>query len=244
MLALKNNIDGINITIWDINRSILKEAQRIADKVADSCSDAVKNSDLIWIATPVNAIIELIPKIVRMNPYALIADTGSTKMHIIRSVNALQKTFRYVGTHPLTGTEKTGPSSWNPDLFKHATFFIVQTKKTNKEDMRFINNIILKLNAIPYEISAMQHDRMLAYTSHLPYLIAVSLKKMMINSGLKHSPAFKGPAFVSMTRIAQCPATVMQPILATNPENIIKALTAFIKQLSGEGQILDEYRRI
>ena len=231
-LAIKKYLKETKVSVWDKDTSLLHEIKHFSVHVAHSFQDAIRKAHLILLATPVDTIIDLIPQIAHINPHALIADVGSTKMQILKAVNEMSCRYRYVGMHPLAGTEKTGASSWNPDLFNKKPFFIIPAKKTMNEDIALMKKIITHIHAIPCIISAQKHDKILAYTSHLPYLIAISLKQIVKNLNMQNQKIFEGPAFTSMTRIAQCPTSVMSPVVKTNYKNIKKAFMEFKNQLS------------
>lgn len=229
-LAFRKYLKHSYITGWDINNELLSKAFML-NKVASSIEDSCKNADVIWLATPVDSIIKLIPKIADLKPNALICDVGSTKKMIIKTANSINKNFRFVSTHPLAGTEKNGPDSWNDSLFKNKNFFIIPTKNSNKNDIMLIQNLIKRIKANPVTINAAQHDKILAYTSHLPYLIANALKITCEKLNMKDKHLFEGPAYLSMTRLSKCPISVMEPIINTNKKNIINALDAFLQEL-------------
>lgn len=229
-LSFRKYIKNIFITGWDINRKLLSSAFML-DKVASSIEDACINADIIWLATPVDVIIKLIPKIANLKPNAIICDVGSTKQIIVKKVNSINKNFRFVSTHPLSGTEKKGTNSWNDSLFENKNFFIIPTKKSKKNDIMLIHNLIKHINANPIIINAKQHDKILAYTSHLPYLIAKALKTTYEKLNIKDKHFFEGPAYQSMTRLSKCAVSVMKPIIDTNNKNIMQALDAFLQEL-------------
>jgi prephenate dehydrogenase len=229
-LSLRKYFKNSIITAWDTNKELLQKAY-MAHKKATSLNEAVSYADLIWIATPIDSILKLIPQIASLNPKALICDVGSTKQIIVKTVNSLKSNFRYVSTHPLAGTEKYGPDSWNASLFENKIFFITKTNKSSKNDLLLVNQLIISIKANPVEISASKHDKILAYTSHLPYLISVAINNIFENLNIENKNIFQGPAYQSVSRLSKCLPSVMTPIIKTNYSNIKKATKNFISEL-------------
>jgi len=231
--AIKFKNLNMEIIGYDINRNVLEEAEKkIIHKRANSLEEALENADFIILATPVDVIIKLITIIAKYNPKGLISDVGSCKKKIIKLVNSIPKEIRYVSLHPLAGTEKSGPTSWDYALFDKKPFFIVPTKKSNIHDIKFIDSFIREIGAIPYFSSAKEHDEILAYTSHLPYLISLAIKELYERKSFIRKDIYIGPAFKSMTRIADSSLSVMKPIMQYNKRNIQKSYREFIKTLN------------
>lgn len=231
--AIKSKNLNMEVVGYDIDKDILKEAEKkIVHKIANSLEEALENADFIILATPVDVIIKLIPMINKCNPKGLISDVGSCKKKIIKLVNSIPDEIRYVSLHPLAGTEKSGPSSWNCALFEQKPFFIIPTKRSRIRDIKFIDLFIRKIGAIPYFASAKEHDEILSYTSHLPYLISLAIKELYEQKGFIRKEIYIGPAFKSMTRIAESPASVMKPIIQYNRKNIQKSYREFIKMIN------------
>ncbi len=229
-LSFKKYLKNVNITGWDLNTNLLHKANML-DKTASSLEDACKNTDIIFLATPIDSILKLIPKIININTNALLCDVGSTKKTIVKKVNSIKTNFRFISTHPLAGTEKHGTEAWNDSLFEGKTFFITITKKSNKKDIKLIKNIIKSIKANPVIISASKHDKILAYTSHLPYLIALALQNTVKDLNIKNQHIFEGPSYQSITRLTKCLESVMNPILKSNKLYISQAINAFISNL-------------
>src|SRR4030042_2490637 len=131
-LAFKRFLNNSTISAWDCNTKLLNQAKGIIDYQANSLQEAVRNADIVWLATPVDTLLELIPTIITINKNALFCDVGSSKIQIVNSINAVRKKCRFISTHPFAGTEKTGPASWDAHLFLDKTFFIIPTKKSSQ----------------------------------------------------------------------------------------------------------------
>jgi prephenate dehydrogenase len=166
-----------------------------------------RKSDLTILATPVTQILELLETLDTGSP--LIVDVGSTKVEICKK--AEEKGLPFIGAHPMTGTEKTGPEAASADLFAGAPFFFCPIRTTPDWAAPRLSEIVRALGGNPLVVEARDHDRIVAQISHLPQLLSTLLADYALDN-----LSFAGPGMKSMTRLAASPFHVWRDIFRTS----------------------------
>jgi prephenate dehydrogenase len=210
----------------------LRAARRVGavDHTTVDLEKGVTEADLVVICTPVGRIIDDARNAAQHCPEGtLITDTGSTKEKIVTALDeGLSRGCRYLGGHPLAGSEKTGASFAKADLFDGRISILTPTKNTRAEDYDFLEEFWEALGSVVIRLSPEEHDRALAVTSHLPHLAAAALALSVPEKYFR----LAGPGFNDTTRIASGDAELWRQILAMNRENILEALQQFSANLS------------
>ena len=236
--AIKNKEEDEVITFaYDINpnhREIVMEL-KIASFVCDDIQDAVKEADLVILAVPVGAmktVASLIAPFLKNN--TIVTDTGSTKGSVISDVNPyLSNNVYFIPSHPLAGTEYSGPKSGFSSLFENRYWLIVYDKQTNetKKLIKFFE----KLGSIVEIVNTEYHDRILAITSHLPHLIAYTivgtasdLETDLKNDVIKYSAS----GFRDFTRIASSDPIMWRDVFLNNSDAVLEMIQRFNEDLS------------
>ena len=203
--------------------------------------EALPESDLIYLAQPISRILELLPEVRKLAPpRALVTDAGSTKGEIVEKAAALFADGPwFVGGHPMAGKEQRGVERADADLFRDATYVLTPSVLT-ASDSRLPDEPVVKefaawiekIGAKPVVLPAHVHDRVVAWTSHLPQLLSTALASAMVDQlpGDEHLE-IAGPGLRDMTRLAESPYEIWKDILATNTSNVEQALTAYIDKL-------------
>lgn len=215
----------------DTHHATLKLA--LAKKVVDQAdSDPTKllpQSDLVILATPVPAILNLIQALpsLTQKPCVLI-DLGSTKAMIVSAMETLPERFDVLGGHPICGKEKLGLENADASLFQNAPFVITPLQRTSLRARKAIEQIVSAVGARLIEIDAEEHDRALAFTSHLPFLIS----SVLVGTLPQEFERLIGTGFRSTSRLAGTPSHMMMGVLQSNRENILLALRKFKEGLA------------
>lgn len=244
-LALKNNSCFKSIGGFDTKASRLHKAKEFLDFCCDSEEEAMVSADIIILAAPVLENIRLL-KIACQNKYdKLYTDVGSTKTQIMQKSHE-NPGIRFVGGHPFAGTEKPGEAGWDATLFSGKPYFWIPESSQSEEDIQCILDIIRAIGAVPQSVDAEEHDRMLAYTSHLPILISLSLAGLLEQDDSQMD--FVGNGFLSTARLAGGSAEMGKDILMSNKEAVLAEMVRFSKNLdkfveclrnSDENQLLE-----
>lgn len=194
----------------------------------DPCK-AVREADLIILATPIMAIME-IAKVIE--PYvregAIVSDVGSTKLKIVETLEKIFSKKRFfVGVHPLAGSEKRGVHRAKADMFEGAICVVTKTRKTPEYAFKKINQLWKALGADVVELSPSKHDQILSFASHLPHLIADAL----ILSLNKKEISFGAGGLRDTTRIVLSEPLIWKDIFLTNRRELLKAIVRFKSEL-------------
>lgn len=199
---------------------------RVIDKGSQHLS-IIQDADLVVLATPVNTILKLADVIVRfIRKDCIVTDVGSTKKEI---VSKLSKIFpNYVGSHPLSGSEKRGITNAQADIFKNSLCILTPTKNTPPKVLKKIENLWNQLGARVVVLSPDTHDRILSFVSHLPHVIAFSSIGVVPDKYLK----FGANGLKDTTRIALSDSRLWADIFLSNRKNIRKSIESFQDNLS------------
>jgi prephenate dehydrogenase len=218
-----------------LSKGIIDQADTLAFGGALAKS---KRIDMLILAAPVPSIIDLLYQLSFMISHScIIMDIGSTKRDILRAMFTLPPNFDPIGGHPICGKERLGLENADANLYKDAPFVITSLERTTQRAKSAATQIISAIGADLIEMSAEQHDCILATTSHLPFLLASSLT----HSTPHEYSSIIGPGFRSTTRLAGSPSHMMMGILKSNRDNVLKALQSFRNSLDEiESALRDE----
>jgi prephenate dehydrogenase len=196
-------------------------------------ADAVRGSQLVVLATPVLAIVDLIDRIGRsLSPSALLTDVGSTKAAVMQQALKIfgkETGKRFLGGHPMAGKENSGVDYADPDLFQNAVWFLTPLPRQNlnegilAEFIGWIDQIGARVAMLPPN----DHDRLCAWISHLPQMISTALAAALVEEFGEDAPLLPagGRALREMTRIAASPYSMWRDIAISNKQNLADALS-------------------
>lgn len=198
--------------------------KRIVGQADTDPARLLPQADLIVLATPVPVILEFLqtlPSMVRQR--CIVLDLGSTKQDIVQAMARLPQNFDPVGGHPICGKENLGLENAESSLFQDAPFVVTPLERTTRRAREAVKQIISAIGARFIEMTAEQHDRALACTSHLPFLLSSALAL----STPAEFASFVGTGFKSTSRLAGTPSHMTMGILQSNRENILRAIQTF-----------------
>ncbi len=216
------------------HREIVSE-MKIATFVCDKIHDAVKDADLVILAVPVGSMNSVAKSITSsLKKGATVTDTGSTKNSVINDVNPyIPTSVNFIPSHPLAGTEYSGPKSGFSSLFENRYWLIVNDKETDQT--KKLANFFESLGSIVETVSAEYHDKILAITSHLPHLIAFTIVGTAsdLETDLKNDVIkFSASGFRDFTRIAASDPIMWRDVFLNNSEAVLEMLQRFNEDLS------------
>jgi len=228
-LSLKERCQ--HLSALDIHLPTLKLAQEL-EIVHTASSDPVEilaNADLIILACPVSSIMDWLNRLPDFIQHpCIILDIGSTKQTIIAAMEALPESFDPIGGHAICGSENLSLINADRSMFLDAPFVLTPLSRTSDNARSAALQIIEILGANPIWLDAEAHDRILASTSHLPYLLSSAL----ILATPEEAAPFIGPGFRSSTRLAGTPSSMMLGVLQSNRNNILFTIDHLQAQLS------------
>lgn len=215
----------------------LAMAGEIVERASCDPAEILPDANVVILATPVCTIIQHLRELPELHPgEAVVMDLGSTKQAVIEAMNELPTRFKPLGGHPMCGKEKSSLQFAEAGIFINAPFVLTAASRTDESVKGFGEALARSVGARPVWMNAEQHDRWVAETSHLPYLVAGALAQA---THAEVAPLV-GPGFRSTTRLAGSSTRMMIDILATNTENIRVALRAFREQVERYEALLDQ----
>ena len=213
--------------------------QALKEKIINEGStniDLACKADMIFVCTPINKTIETIKLLSSgVKPETIITDAASLKADILDFVNASPTPLRFIGGHPMAGTENKGLDASLENLFEGAKWVLTPSKWSNEEDLNVLSGVIEKLGAKTVIADAEQHDKAVAFISHMPLFLSQALFETVENypdkniSELALSLAASG--FRDMTRLAAGNPELSKDMLIQNKANVIKFVNELRKYL-------------
>jgi prephenate dehydrogenase len=196
-------------------------SQHIVDYADSDPAKLLSGVDLVILSAPVPAILTLLERLptYTSNP-CIVMDMGSTKKLIVESMSRLPERFDPLGGHPICGKEKLTLANAERTLYYAAPFLLTPLERTSVRALSAANQIIEAVGARARILDAVEHDRILAATSHLPFLISSALALATPND----VASFVGPGFKSSSRLAGTSSSMMLGVLQSNCENVLNAL--------------------
>jgi len=199
-----------------------------------SLEEAVKDADLIITAIPVNYIRTVLLKILdSINDKTIIVDTGSTKSSICSAVSNHVKREQFVAAHPLAGTENSGPNAAFSGLFNGKTNIICEKEKSSAKALTVADQIFDALKMRTIFMDPIEHDKHVAYVSHLSHVSAFLLGQTVLDIEKDEKNIFDlaGSGFASTVRLAKSSPDMWAPIFEQNAEYLSQALLEYIMHL-------------
>lgn len=219
---------GIGRRRSSLDKALACEA---VDEVTLEPAAGVAGAQLVILGTPIGMFEPLLREIAgALAPGTFVTDVGSTKVQVVRLARRLLPAgVRFVGSHPMAGSEKTGVEFARADLFEGALCLVTPNRVTPAADVASISRFWQALGAETVTLSPAEHDRMLARVSHLPHLVATALVRI---ASQQNAIDLAGPGFQDTTRVASGSASVWTDILRTNTRPILKALDLIERDLT------------
>jgi len=232
-LAIRERWPAVRIAGVD-RKAVLAHAlgSGAIDRGADSAADAA-DADLIVLAAPVRQNLKLLAEVAQRLPStSIVTDVGSTKRDVVDTATALGCNGSFVGGHPIGGAEQGGFGFARPDLFRHRPWIFTPLPVTPAASLDRLFAFVQALGARPSTMSAAEHDRVMAFLSHLPQLTASALMDVIGTSARESGLRLAGRGLVDTTRLASSPADTWRDVCATNADALGDALDALIARLS------------
>jgi len=233
-LTLKRNGFVSNVIGVDQNTQHQAEALELGlvDEIM-SLEDAVRLSDIIAIATPVNIAEKLLPTILNLVDQQVVFDVGSTKESIVNIANGHHKKGRFVPTHPMWGTEFSGPSAAQKDAFSEKATVICNADSVDTDALLQVESLYKSLGMHIVNMDAINHDIHVAYVSHISHITSFALANTVLEKEKESDAIFElaSGGFESTVRLAKSNAAMWVPIFMQNKENVLDVLNEHISQL-------------
>jgi prephenate dehydrogenase len=224
---------------WDVigvdRPEALEEAVSLGTVDRPSTLKEVRGADLVVLAAPISKVTDLITEIAPTD--ALVTDVASAKTAVVREAEV--QGLRFVGGHPMAGSQLSGVANARADLFKGARYFLTPTGKTDPDAYREVAGFVRSLGAVPTAVDPEQHDLLMAALSHLPHLMAAALLKVASDIS-PEALSFAGPSFRDLTRVGASNPSLWSDILAENAPALGEALGAFAGAMAKLGSEIQD----
>ena len=227
------------IFIFEKSKSNISKIKRLKlpGKIVKSLKDSVVNSDLIIFCTPMSEYKNLINKINKfILSKTIITDIGSSKIESSKIIKKfLKKGIHWIQSHPITGSEVSGPEHGKENMFKDKWCILIRDKKTNLKHLKFLNSFWKKVGSKTVIMNVEKHDKIFSITSHLPHLVAYNLVKSAQDFEKKQKYdliKYSAGGLRDFSRIAASNEIMWRDIFFDNKINVSKAIDMFIKNLN------------
>lgn len=234
-LALKDkgfakNIIGVSRTQASLDKA---KVLGIIDE-ALPLEQAVRKSDFIYVAIPVDVTVPVMKQVMDIiNEKQIVADAGSTKFALCEALANHPMRKRFVATHPMWGTEYSGPEAAVREAFKDRSCVICEKEKSDQEVVNIVENIYRDLGMRIVYMDAENHDVHAAYVSHISHITSFALANTVLEKEKEGDAIFElaGGGFESTVRLAKSNPSMWAPIFMQNRENVLDVLNEHISQL-------------
>ena len=205
----------------------------IVDRVV-ALEDCVSESDVIVLAVPVGTAVRMLPRILDMVSDKVVIDVCSTKEHLARSVKYHPQRRQYVATHPMAGTEYSGPWAAMPGLFDGHACIICDSEESSAKAVRIVEEIYKTLNMRVIYMNSSNHDVHTAYVSHISHVTSFALALTVLDKEKdeKHIFDLASGGFSSTVRLAKSSPDMWTPILSQNRENVLHVMDTYIEKMN------------
>ena len=221
---------------YDNNEDHRKEIKsgKLTDYLSDLPDKKLSQAELVLLAVPVKSFKDIIPVILpNISSSAILTDTGSVKSPLLKMMYSPKyEKIRFVGGHPIAGSENFGPAAANQDLFYGKRCILTPEEKTDKDLILVVRRFWESLGAKVSEMDSESHDQMFASVSHLPHILAYACIQAISNTDSQEALGHSGAGLKDFSRIASSSPQMWADIFLENKENLLPRVAAFNEVLS------------
>lgn len=228
---------GCEVSGWDADAAILAEATRRSGlRPFPTLEDAVRDADVVVVATPIGTVPELVARSLAAAPDAVITDVGSIKSHLLLEVQrrATEGDMpRYVPGHPMGGSERSGPEHASASILDGIVWVLTPAGSANPQMTHRLESWVLRIGARPVRMDAGRHDRLVAFVSHLPQVASTALMALVATEEADEPDILMLAAggFRDLTRLASSNPALWSDILLANAPQIAGAIDLYVARL-------------
>ena len=200
-------------------------------------------ADIILLAIPVNHALKVLPEVLSgIDEESVVMDFGSTKYQISKEADKFANRRQFVACHPIAGTENTGPKAAFPELFEGKVNIICDREKSSGEALEVAESLIEALGMKNKFMSSADHDRHIAYVSHMSHVSSFILGQTVLDVEKNEQNIFDmaGSGFASTVRLAKSSPEMWAPIFAENAENVLEVVDQYIDNLTKFRALIEE----
>ncbi|MFT4092848.1 MAG: prephenate dehydrogenase [Niabella sp.] len=236
-MALQLHEKKLSSKLIGVEKSSIHAEEALEYELVDEIlplDEAIEEAEVIILSVPVNVQIGLLPQILDKVSNQIVIDLGSTKSDIIAAVQCHPKRGRYVATHPMWGTEYSGPKAAVHGAFEGKAVIICDRAKSDADATDWVDKMYSKIGMRIVDMEAKAHDLHVAYVSHISHITSFALANTVLEKEKVERAIFEiaSAGFESTVRLAKSNASMWVPIFLQNRENILEVLNEHIRQLS------------
>ena len=226
---ISSKLIGVEVNEFHAQKALELE---LVDEIL-SLDEAIKQSDVIILAIPVDSMVSLLPEVLSKISNQIVIDLGSTKSLLIKAVKDHPKRGRYVAAHPMWGTEYRGPEAAVKGAFEKVAVAICNSKESDDDALEWTKNMFVKIGMRLLEMEAEAHDLHAAYVSHISHITSFALANTVLEKEKEEEAIFElaSAGFESTVRLAKSNPAMWVPIFKQNRENVLDVLNEHISQL-------------
>ncbi len=198
-----------------------------------SLDEALEQSDVIVLAIPVDKLVGLLPSILDKIDKQIVIDLGSTKHQLVEIIKDHPKRGRYVATHPMWGTEYSGPQAAVRGAYENKAVIICNAEESDADALEWVKGMYKKIGMHLLEMEAKAHDLHAAYVSHISHITSFALANTVLEKEKEENAIFElaSAGFESTVRLAKSNPAMWVPIFMQNKVNVLDVLNEHIEQL-------------
>ncbi|MFY0603035.1 MAG: prephenate dehydrogenase [Flavobacteriaceae bacterium] len=242
-LDIQEHFSEVEVFGIDTNESHVETAKNLGVIQQSATYEDLSNADIVIVAIPVDTTIAILPKVLdHCHDNTLVFDVGSTKKNIVKAIENHPKRRNFLATHPIAGTEFSGPKAALKGLYVNKTNIICEVEKTAFKLQEKALDIFRKLGMRIRYMDVISHDKHIAYVSHLSHISSFMLGKTVIEKEKNERDIFDmaGSGFESTVRLAKSSPAMWTPIFEQNKENVIETLEEYISNLEAFKKLMQE----
>ena len=204
--------------------------------------EAIRQSDVIFLAIPVDKLLVLLPSILDKVDKQIVVDLGSTKSKLIEAVKDHPKRGRYVATHPMWGTEYSGPKAAVRNAYENKAVILCNVGDSDADALEWTRSAYQKIGMRLLEMEAGSHDLHAAYVSHISHITSFALANTVLQKEKEDQAIFElaSAGFESTVRLAKSSPAMWTPIFLQNKDNVLDVLKEHIAQLTRFQKCIEE----
>jgi prephenate dehydrogenase len=235
-LAIQLHEKKISSRLIGVDTSKVHQQQAMDRELVDEIMElegAIASSDVIILAIPVDTLVKLLPAVLNKVDKQIVIDLGSTKSQSINAVKDHPKRGRYVATHPMWGTEYSGPQAAVRGAYENKAVIICNADESDADALEWTKAMYKKIGMRLLEMEAKAHDLHAAYVSHISHITSFALANTVLEKEKEQQAIFElaSAGFESTVRLAKSNPAMWVPIFMQNKENVLDVLNEHIEQL-------------
>lgn len=235
-LALQLNEKGLAAGIVGVEANPDHAAKALEMGLVDEVlplEQAIEESDVVILCIPVDKMTGLLPKVLDRVSHQIVLDAGSTKGQLIDAVKEHPRRGRYVASHPMWGTEYSGPAAAVKHAFENKAVVLCNATESDADAVSWVKNAFQKIGMHLLEMNAHDHDLHAAYVSHISHITSFALANTVLEKEREDQAIFElaSGGFESTVRLAKSNPSMWVPIFMQNRENVLDVLNEHITQL-------------